>query len=80
MKYSHLRIRELRRKGLTWQQIMDRLGCSRSTIARALANDIDDYNAKENARKVRFRMGLRNGLNLCDGATIGRQTTSARNN
>lgn len=78
MKHSALKIRDLDRKGLTWQQIMDRLGCSRSTIARALTNDIDAYRAKEYDRLKKHRRGLCNGLKLCDVATIGRETTSAR--
>jgi transcriptional regulator with XRE-family HTH domain len=80
VKHSHLRIRDLKRRGLTWQQIMDRIGCSRSTIARALADDIDAYNAKEYSRLKRFRQGLCNGLKVWDGATIGRRTTSAQSN
>lgn len=60
MKHSHLKIRNLRRKGLTWKKICERMGCCENTVRRALVDDIDDFNEKENERKKRYR--LRNAV------------------
>jgi len=79
MKYSHLKIRALRRSGLTYSQIRERIGCCNETVRRAMTNDIQEFCARENMRKIKHRNHLRNGKKVWDGATIGRQTTSARN-
>lgn len=54
-KYSYIRISLLREKGLSWQQIMDRIGCGRYTVYRALSEDLDEIRKNERERKRRSR-------------------------
>ena len=61
-RYSHFKIRSLRAKGLTWAQIAEAMGCCENTVRRALTDDIDAFNKKENARKKRYRERLRNAV------------------
>ena len=55
MKHDTLRIRQLRRKGYTYEQIREKAGCCNETIRRALADDIDAFREKENRRLRKWR-------------------------
>jgi hypothetical protein len=54
-KYSWLKIRNLRLRGLTWSEIMEVMGCSRNTVRRALTPDYDAFLENENERKKKYR-------------------------
>lgn len=62
MKYDPRKIQELRRKGRTYAEICEVMGCCKETVRRATTLDYEAYIAKERKRQRRYR--LRNGTKM----------------
>ena len=66
-RYSYLKIRRLRDMGHSWRSIAEIMGCSKTTVRRALTDDIDGYKKKERERVRRLRNAPKKRDNLNEG-------------